>query len=923
MANSVAWISDLASDIVETIREPLLVLNSSLRVEWANRVFCQSFGCSLEELANSPLAEIDGGLWNNAELLELLSHVLPERQVVTDFELSLGQGPKPDRLLMLNARQMKTPNTGDALILLAMEDITEQRRVSAQQARLAALVESSDDAIIAQTFDGRIVDWNAGAEMTYGYSAEEAVGQNISMIIPDDRRKETENMRDTLLQGKLIRNRETQRQHKNGKLIPVSLTLSPIRDAGGRVVLLSTIERDISRRVKRQLELQEALAMAEQASQARAEFVANVSHELRTPMVAIIGMTDLSLDEDLPAEVRDNLQTVRTSADVLMELIDEVLDFSKLESGQFELESAPFGIRELCDSLAKAMGLRAYEKGLELVNNVADDVPDRLVGDALRLRQLISNLVSNAIKFTESGEIEVSVSLQRKTRNAVILRFAVRDTGIGVAAEDRERIFAPFTQGDASSTRSYGGTGLGLTICRQLAELMGGKLAVESNSEGGSTFSFDAKLECAPDTERHDESPQDRLRDLKGMPVLVVDDNETNRKLLERTLANWSLNPVTVESGEAALEELRTAADQNRRFPLVILDALMPDMDGFDVASEIEQDPDLAQSTVLMLSSADRKAFRDRLNEVELSAFLEKPVTQSDLWDSIVSTMDGLPVRQGQRGARDLRQTAARSLNILLVEDTPANQKVVSRILEKRGHQVEIAHNGRDALEKLDSSSIEFDLVLMDVQMPIMDGFQTTSAIRKLDNTDLRSLPIIAMTAHAMKGDREKCLAAGMDSYLSKPIDARKLVTLVESYVFKESLADRSGSESVTWDAGGFPQLLDIEAALTRLGGDRELLHDMLEFFTEDVPPLLQQIRTSLGEQDADQLERAAHSLKGLLANFDAGGQVVSMAAELQEQGSKGNFQSAAKLIPRLERRSIRMVREAETIRQNHADKPG
>ena len=931
-------LTEHAACILESVRDALLVLDPELRVVWANRAFYRTFSTTVDETVGAFMYELRDGEWDIPRLRTLLESVLPRDAEFEDFEVDKNFRDLGSRTMLLNARCLRPAGTGDRttgigdcdFILLVINDISERRRSEVQKARLAALVETSPDAIIIQTLAGTITDWNEGAARAYGYSAEEAVGQHISLIMPDGADSESADLRQRIGSGERIEQRETVRIRKDGRPVHVSLTVSPIHNSLGEVTRIASIERDIARRMQIEDELRVAKELAEAASRAQGEFLANVSHELRTPMNAIIGMTDLALDEELTPTVRDYLETARSSAEVLLELLNEVLDFSKLESGEFELDAEPFSLSELLETSIKALGLRAYEKGLELACDVAPGIPDRLLGDPLRLRQIITNLASNAIKFTHQGEILISVEPMALLDEDIRLRFSVRDTGIGIPKEDQSRIFQPFTQVDASTTRSYSGTGLGLAICTQLINRMGGRIWVDSEVGHGSTFHFTAQFRLTDDSRQREATlRRDRLDRLDGLPVLVVDDNETNRRIVERCLTNWSMQPVTVPDGKSALRRLREAARAGRSFPVVILDALMPEMDGFMLVEEIRRDPELAEATILMLSSADRQAFRERCRGLPIKAFLEKPVTQSDLLDSIVTALGGAP-QQEARGPSDLDEfPPAEPLSLLVVEDTPANQKVVVRMLERRGHEVHVAHNGREAIDLL--SQGEFDLVLMDVQMPIMDGFQATAAIRGMRDEPFRNVPIVAMTAHAMKGDRERCLAAGMDAYIAKPVDARRLIRMVERLASGTRFTAAGRSDSITWDsetpppssptpssappATGEPPV-NFGKALRRLDGDENLLKDMAGFFIEDAPELLQRLKQAIDRGEAQVVQRSAHSVKGLAANFNAD-RAVEAAFELEQIGESGDLSRAANVYQRLEREVERVVQALREFAQS------
>jgi two-component system, sensor histidine kinase and response regulator len=783
----------------------------------------------------------------------------------------------------------------------------EALRASEERFRLA--IEEGPIGIGLIDHEFRFTNVNRALCTMLGYSETELTALRLIQVIHPEEVQRIVDRAEAHFRGEAPPDKlEARFVAKNGETLWIDLSVSPVRDSEGRLLYGLAVMENITERRQAKEALVRAKEAAEAASRAKSEFLANMSHEIRTPMNGILGMTDLALDTKLNAEQREYLSMVKSSAHSLLGILNDILDFSKIEAGKLDLEPTEFSLRQSLGETLKTLAFRAHQKGLELTWRVARDVPDQLVADVGRLRQVVVNLVGNALKFTDAGEVGLDVEQENTSTAATTLHFRVRDTGIGISPDKQRLIFEPFTQADSSTTRKYGGTGLGLGISTRLVELMGGKLWVESKLHHGSTFHFTVRTGIA--TLAHGgEQPQESA--LQGRRVLIVDDNETNRRLLVEMLGHLGLRPESAPGYEHALALLKDARARQDAFSLMITDMQMPGKDGVALIAAVRLIREYRALPVLILSSGGTPGTK-RLSEIGAAAYLMKPVQPTELRHAILAALSRKADRSGEDEPEE--RTVAKvkdGLTVLLAEDNAVNRLLAVRLLEKHGHSVLVAGNGREAVACVERGRNHLDVILMDIQMPEMDGLAAIRTIRARERATSGHIPIVALTAHAMKGDREKCLQAGADDYITKPLHTPDLLAAL-ARVHERKIPDTI-LESTPVSEPNDKCAFDFPRALERMDGDRELLEEVARLFVEEWPRTKSSLEACLEDRDLQAAERLAHGLKGASSNLEAQ-RVSRSASDLEKLARAGEFEEARTHWDTLVNEGERLVKEIDSL---------
>ena len=890
--------------LVEHATDAFVLYDERAVIVDVNSQTCANLGYTAEELIGKTAFMLNPEL-TPAAVEQGLARLAAGELVASEVRLRRKDGT----IFPAETRARQFREGGRAFIISLARELTDRQRAEMalrdSEARFRGTFENAAVGISHHDSSGRYIRVNQKLASILGYTLEEMATMTYMDVTHPDDVAATVAQFTALMRGEVSSyTGERRRITRTGQIVWVHVTVSLQRDAAGNPIHSIAITQDISERKRLEDELRNAKAAAEAANRAKDDFLANVSHEIRTPMNAILGMTELVLDTPLAEEQRQLLKTAQSASGSLLGIINDLLDFSRIEAGKLVLESGEFFLRASLADTLRALATRAHWKGLELMCNVTVDVPDALIGDAGRLRQVLINLVGNAIKFTAEGEVVVRVDVapEPALSDEVMLRFSVRDTGIGIAKEKQEPIFRAFEQEDSSTTKRYGGTGLGLTIAARLIALMGGQIGVESEPGRGSTFTFTARFGRQANALASLVAPPAVA--LRGLRVLVVDDNAANREILEAWLRGWQMEPTAVGNGLAAMDALWHAVASGRPYALALLDARMQDTDGLTLARKIRERAELGATRIVLLTSGDRPGDLARVRDVRIEGHVLKPVPQDELLEAIHSAMSrswpDMPVSPRATAAPSPEATPhAAPLSVLVAEDNEFNLQLVHQLLLRRGHAVQVATNGKEALARL--AGWRYDLLLLDVHMPEMDGFAVIREIRERERSTDGHLPVIALTARSRPEDRARVLAAGMDDFLAKPIEAAKMWSTIDRVM---ATVARTESRDLQ-DVPGQQDLIDRDVLLGACGGDAAIFDGMREIFRARLPADMAEVEVALSEGDAPRLREAAHKLTSMLAVFST--VAANLASDIEGHAERGELDLARPIVETLGRTATQL----------------
>jgi PAS domain S-box-containing protein len=884
-----------------------------------NPAFERLFGYSLDEALGVPLNDLIVPEADKDSAEHLDQEIRDGRTILSE----VTRRAKDGRAVHVRASAAVATQVDQGVAFIMYHDVSDlkssEKALREKEAQYRQLVESSSDLVWQMDRDGRWSFLNSASLDIYGLPPDRLIGRSaLEFVDAEHRAGDLATIR-SVLRGAVLTDYETVHASDSGERRHLSFSAHPLHDVAGNIIGAHGTARDVTARAAARTVLEEAREEALRAAQAKSAFLANMSHEIRTPMNGILGMIELLLDTDLGADQRRSAELVRNSAEALLTIINDILDYTKLDAGRVTLETAPFDLHGLVDSATRLLGVRAFERGLELTCDIKEDVPEWVRGDAGRLRQILNNLIGNAVKFTERGEVAIEVEALDRTPATCSIHFSVRDTGIGIPADKLEMIFEEFNQADVATTRKYGGTGLGLAISRRTVEMMDGQLSVHSEVGIGSRFEFTIPMQV----ERRQRSEQSAAPEIGGMRAIVVDDNDTNRSIVRGMLQVAGIEVEEAISAAEALTGIRLAATDGRPFRLAIIDGRMPQRDGFQLAEDVRKDPALAQTRIMMLTSGGIPGDGQRCRELGVAAYLTKPVSRAELLEAIATVLKNAtghantaPEERVLVTRHSIEETRSR-LRVLLAEDNPVNQQVAAAMLRKRGHEVDIVSSGSAALEAVVTRP--YDVVLMDVQMPEMDGLSATRAIRSLPQ--FLAMPIIAVTAHAFSEERERCIAAGMTDHLAKPFKPYELFAAVEGWAVRAQsrpghtmmpvMPQRStiGSNDLD-DPRSEPVEEMIGSAVSRSArkvaaidviafrramreaGVEDAVDAMLGVFRSDAPGRVQALSDACDSRDATAIASAAHAFKSAAATVHAT-TLAQLLREMEAAAREGNATDA------------------------------